>query len=284
MATNETIGDSATHFFKTGNILRRDDSALVRLREMLPASGPNDTRVEYDVWYDMGDKERIHGYVFTDALGQFVYLRVADTARSHEAMRVAAQADVTDEGVDLVSMIAEDAGDKYRLRQPTVAPEKVVFLPGTNLMEKAVDWRELDRMARDGWAFKCHPLTSRDLRVLLAKRFGESTLIDRKASGHALLRTAEKVACANNSEMGLVAIAKGKEFVNIAKRDHGFTYSAIYSALKGAADPKEALTRILSCKASGLIPVHASDPGARIQAFFDTYKDLPHVRPKAANP
>lgn len=280
MSTNESLGDSVTHFYKTGGVLRHRDVELLRLRNILPVQGPASTRVEYDIWYDMNDAQRVHGYVYTDALGQFIYLRVGDASRSHELMAQAARSSVTEEGRTIVRELATATRDKYRLRKTDQRFERVAFLAGANILEKAVDWSKLDELARDGWKLKCHPLTSRDLKQLLVNRFGAEAIIDKGLSGYALLEGAKEVACAENSEMGIAAVAKGKRLVSIGCGNRQLTYSAIYAQLFPSQDKLDTLCRIMSYKASGLIPTCVPDPAERVSSFFDQYKDIPHVPPK----
>lgn len=280
MSTNESLGDSVTHFYKTGGVLRNPDAHLLRLRNILPVQGPNSTRVEYDIWYDMNDASRVHGYVYTDAMGKFIYLRVGDANRTHDLMREAAQSPITDEGRAIFEDLANSSRDKYRLRHTLETYDKVAFLAGANILNKAVDWGKLDRIVQDGWKLKCHPLTSRDLRQLLIKRFGEDAIIDKRVSGYALLDAAREIACAENSEMGIVGVAKGKTLESIGCGNRQLTYSAIYAQLHAASDKRDALLRILSCPYSGLVPACLSDPERRVELFFDHYKDIPHVKPK----
>lgn len=283
MSTNEELGDSVTHFFKTGGVLRNKDETLLPLKNLLPANGPMGTRVEYDVWYDMADKNRIHGYVYTDAMGKFLYLRVGDADRAYAAMEKAANSDFTAEGWHILNDLASTSSDKYKLKKTTKTYDRVVFLAGANILDKAVDWSKLDYLVAKGWKLKCHPLTSRDLNQLLVKRFGQSAIIDKKISGYSLLETASAVACAENSEMGIVAVAKGKELVGVGCGNKQLTYSAIYAQLNLSEDKRITLAKILSCKSSGLIPVVAQDAEERVQLFFNQYKELPHVEPKSNN-
>lgn len=283
MSTSEELGDSVTHFYKTGGVLRNRDDSLISIKALLPKTGPNNTRVEYDIWYDMNDAQRVHGYVYTDAMGKFIYLRVGDANRTHQAMNEAAACDVSAEGKAIIEDLALTAKDKYRLRSLESEHKKIAFLAGANILHKAVDWQKLSDLVDDGWKLKCHPLTSRDLRQLLVNKYGEQNILDKKLSGYSLLESAEEVACAENSEMGIVGVAKGKRLVNIGCGNRQLTYSAIYKQLYESQDKKETLTKIFSCEQSGLIPTQVSNPGRRVALFFDKYRDIPHVKPKSNN-
>lgn len=280
MSSKEELGDSVTHFFKTGGVLRQENEELVALKKLLPVQGPNGTRVEYDVWYDMNDPKSVHGYVYTDAMSKFIYLRVGDANRSHLSMEQAAKCLPTEEGRQILEDLAATSSDKYKLKSTDTIYEKVVFLAGANILNKAIDWDKLGALVKDGWMLKCHPLTSRDLRQLLINKYGKSSIIDKKISGYSLLEGASEIACAENSEMGIVGIAKGKLLTSVGCGNRQLTYSAIYNQLHKASDKKDTLLRILSSKDSGLVPVIIANPLERISAFFDKYRDIPHVKPK----
>ena len=83
--------------------------------------------------------------------------------------------------------------------------------------------------------------------------------------------------------MGIVAVAKGKKLRSIGCGNRQLTYSAIYAQLFGREDKLAVLERIMSFKASGLIPTCIAAPEERIASFFDQYKDIPHVPPKEHN-
>ena len=286
-ALNEKLGDAATHFFKSGNIVRnRANDALERIVELLPPNGPNQTRLEYDVWYDPGDPNRVHGYVYTDIMTQFLYLRAAGAKWSHAVMNTAAEQPVTPRGEELLSHIASHGADKYLLRKTSESVPFVIFLAGTNIINEATDFSRLENAVRQGAKLKCHPLTAAPLMASLRQRFGSENVLDKKLSGHALLDRAAIVGCTDNSEMGLVALAKGKtvyRFGPDSKRQ--FTYSAIYNAIWQNGRPsKNRFLGILSAPFSGLIPVGGADQSERVKAFFSYFRNIPHVRPKSSGP
>jgi hypothetical protein len=285
-ALDERVGDPATHFFKSGNIIRNPaNDALKDLFTLLPKGGPQGTRLEYDVWYDPGDPNRVHGYVYTDIMTQFLYLRAAGVKWSHGIMRQAAEAPVTPRGEELLEKIAESGADKYLLRRTPMQFPFVVFLAGTNIINEATDFAKLENAVKQGAKLKCHPLTAPPLFASLKQRFGAENVLDKKLSGHALLNSAAIVGCTDNSEMGIVALAKGKSVYRFGPDNkRQFTYSAIYNAIWGdeSRPSKLRLARILSAPFSGLIPVHGDDQQQRIDRFFGFYQKVPHVPPRSA--
>ena len=46
LAENDVLGNSAAHFFKSGNIVRGSEiDGLAELKDLLPTKGPNGTNV-----------------------------------------------------------------------------------------------------------------------------------------------------------------------------------------------------------------------------------------------
>lgn len=285
LAENDELGNAAAHFFKSGNIVRgKENDELAALRHLLPKNGPNSTRVEYDVWYDLADKERIHGYVYTDAMAKFIYLRPAGAYHSHKLMEEASKAPITEEGERIFNDLAQNSVDKYRLRKAKEEHDFVIFLPGTNIINEALNWDKLENAIKQGAKLKCHPITAPALMANLKHRFGAENIIDKKVSGHQLLSSAKIVGCCENSEMGIVALAQGKKTFLFGKGLRNLTYSAVYNTVwqNGKADVNK-LRSILSCKYSGLVPVVAQNPQSYVDAFFNHYKDMPHVKPRNTN-
>ena len=71
MSSNEWLGDSVTHFMKTGNALRSDENDnLVNISALIPKQ-VNGVKVEYDISYE-SPKDRVHGYKYTDMLTKVV--------------------------------------------------------------------------------------------------------------------------------------------------------------------------------------------------------------------
>ena len=281
LADKDELGNPVAHFFKSGNVLRsKDNDQLTQLKSLVPEKWINDTKVEYDVWYDFPSDQRIHGYVYTDVLTQFLYIRVASCMWATDAMRQAAQTEITEEGEQLFAEIANNCGDKYRLRKKGLAYEYVIFLAGTNILDKVTDWKKVDEAVKQGARLKCHPLTSAPAYEHLVHKYGDA-VIEKKVSGHELLNNAQVVGCCENSEMGIAALAKGKTVRRFGRRDEWCTYSPIYRALevKGQLSP-DRLKSILSSPTSGLVPSNIDKPYDRIMRFFAEYKGIEHVAPR----
>lgn len=186
----------------------------------------------------------------------------------------AAKSEITEEGEYLFEKMAE-SGDKYRLRTAFEAPSFVVFMAGTNLWNKITNKQRLKNAVDQGAKLKMHPISAPSMRAYMKKEFGEENIIDHKISGHALLETASIVGTFTNSEMGLAALAKNKSVYLMNDQRKQYTFSAIYNAISpGEKVSVERLKRILSCKSSGLIPLHAQNPQEYIDGFFERYEDV----------
>lgn len=285
LAENDELGNPAAHFFKSGNIVRNSENDnLSELRLLLPKNGPNSTRIEYDVWYDLGDNDRIHGYVYTDAMAKFIYLRAAGAYHTHKIMREAAKAPITEEGLAIFNDLANNSVDKYRLRKARESYDFVIFLPGTNIINDAMNWDKVENAVKQGAKLKCHPLTAPGLLAKLKNRYGADNIIDKKISGHQLLQNAKIVGCCENSEMGIVALAQGKKTYLFGNGLRSLTYSAIYHAVwEGGKADQNKLKSVLSAEYSGLIPSASNTPEKYVEAFFNYYKDMPHVKPRNTN-
>lgn len=282
LAEKDELGNAAAHFFKSGNIIRgSENDTLAEMKNLLPTNGPKGTRVEYDVWYDLGDNDNIHGYVYTDAMAKFIYLRAAGAYHTHKIMHKAAQDKITDEGQRIFEDLASNSVDKYRLRKAKEQYDFVIFLPGTNIINQALNWDKLENAIKQGAKLKCHPITAPGLVANLKHKYGAENIIDKKISGHQLLSNASIVGCCENSEMGIVALAQGKTTYLFGNGHKHLTYSALYNTIwKGGKADVNKLRSILSAKYSGLVPAASDNPQEYIDSFFNYYKDMPHVSPR----
>ena len=280
LADNDVLGNKASHFFKSGNIMRtKENDKLAQLRSLLPATGSFKSKLEYDIWYNY-DEPEIYGYTYTDAMSKFIYLRVASTKKAYHNMMVAATEKITEEGEKIFEELKDNSCDKYRLRKKKLNYPFVIFLPGTNILDKVVDKEKVKRAVAQGACLKCHPLTAPGMVANLKYQFGADKIIDKKTSGHQLLEQASIVGCCKNSEMGLIGLAKGKmvylfDNKNLEKMQ---TYDPLYNAVWNGTDYPDPnrLKSILSAKYSGLVPYFIDNPQERIEHFFTFWKGTKH--------
>ena len=265
------MGDTAAHFFKSGNTLRAGNfDELIKISELLPT----DRKVEYDIWYDKNDEQTVHGYVYTDMANQFLYIRPACTVRTYQTMVEAAQSDITDEGEMLYEKM-QLCNDKYRLRKAKASHDFVIFLSGSNIFDKISDISRLQNAVSQGAKCKLHPLSAAPMVAYIKNKLGSDCLIDKNISGHQLMTDASIVGAFTNSEMGLVAASLGKTVYLFNDVRKIYTYSGIYNAVfPGDVYSEERMKRVLSCKSSGLISMFASNPQENIDLFFKRFEDV----------
>jgi len=286
LAQTDVLNNKVAHFFKSGSLLRKDENErLSEIHKLLPPKGNCGTNLEYDIWYDFPDDPRIHGYVYTDVFTKFIFMKPASFAHATRLQMEAAKSNITPSGEMLFDSIINKGTDKYRLRKTNVDYPYIIFLPGTNLINDIVDWDKVEREVKyDGAYLKTHPLTSAFSMADLRKRFGRR-VIDKKLSGHEMLKKCEIVGTFSNSEMGLIALGQGSEVRLFDKKGASpRTYTPIYTSIwKGDVrnTPEvDRLRRILSCEFSGLVSYLVDNPQERIDNFFNFFKDIEHVKPK----
>ena len=142
----------------------------------------------------------------------------------------------------------------------------------------------MENAIKQGAKLKCHPITAPGLVANLKHKYGAENILDKKLSGHELMTSASIVGCCENSEMGIVALAQGKKTYLFGHGHKHLTYSALYNTIwKGGKANTDRLKAILSCKYAGLIPSVSENPQEYIDAFFNHYKEMPHVKPRNNN-
>lgn len=296
LSLDDNLGNNTSHFFKSGNLVRPQDvmDKMVEVRKLLPKNGPNSTRVEYDVWYDVGDPSKIHGYNYTDVLQRFIMLRVCASTWPRELVKdCISEQRVTEEGQKIIDDIANEQKDKYKLRKYRDSNKFVIFLPGSNCYDKLVDIEKCMTFIKKGAKLKMHPITNPPLEAHLRHTFGAENLINKKLSGHQVLEECETVGCCYNSEMGISGIIKGKNFCHIGKDEEVPTtywhiYNGIFAWPEGHFGDEDTYQKRLlwffSSDRNGMIYIHGKNPKEKINNFFNQYRKIPHVIPKSLNP
>jgi len=284
LAFNDVLNDKTAHFFKSGNTRRSSkNQRLNKLHQLLPEKGNYETNLEYDIWYDFKNEPKIRGYVYTDVMTKFLYLKPASSMYCESIIKEAIKHEITEEGEAIFQDMLDTSNDKYKLSKSDVEYPYVIFLPGTNILFDVVDQKKIkNAVEKDGAKLKMHPLTSPFAVSYLKTTYGKENIIDRKLSGHDILKKSKIVGTFSNSEMGLVALAQGSK-VNIfdKKNISEKTYTPIYKALwrDGEANIEE-LKRLLSCDFCGLVSYLSKNPEQKIKNFWDFFKDVIHVKPK----
>lgn len=211
-------------------------------------------------------------FTYTEMLGCF-YVAPQSSELAARVVQAAYDSDtcVPDAGggFDAVAAImARPQMDKYALSATKgPLPERVVFLPGTNLFDSAVS-RELLVAAMTRYPdlhIKPHPMTNERTLRTLGRLFDYERVLEPMASGWDYLQAARHVYVTTATEMGLYAVLLGKRVHNISqiKAEARGAYAPFYRLLWDL-DPDEAraaLVRALNAPAGGF--VHPADPDLR---------------------
>ena len=274
MSTNEWMGDSTTHFMKSGEVFRSDDNdQLHELAKLIPKEA-NGVKVEYDITYDA---PHIAGYKYTDFLTKAIYLAPNSFKISRNNISEVAGWDSTDEGLEVADKLRESICDKYFLDNDDEEYEcdELVVLPGTNILirEGAIDMEKIDGLVTNGAKVKLHPITSRVWRNLLANRWGRDNVIPADAPLYPILRGCKKVHFPMSSETGISSTLLGKQIgIITGPKPTICNFEFIYRGLDGCNASKrliDKLTALLSHPESGIITVFHRDPEKRINQYFE---------------
>lgn len=145
LAFNDVLNNDIAHFFKSGTIRRSEkNKQLDKIHHLLPKKGIHGTNLEYDIWYDFEGEEKIRGYVYTDVMTKFVYIKPASSLFSRRLLRKSIKENITEEGERIFQDIANNNTDKYKLRSIEKTYPYIVFLPGTNILNEITDENKIE--------------------------------------------------------------------------------------------------------------------------------------------
>jgi hypothetical protein len=297
LSLEDKFGVNSSHFFKSGNMPQSDISQeLKNIVQQLPDRGPYQTHLDYDIWFDMKDYPKVHGYSYTDVLSNFIMLRCCSEKHSNlHIEHVLMNGSINEKGNTIFNHLLNNNTDKYNLRKirkkfDDLNLKAVVFLPGNNIYDSIVDLEKVDKFIEEHNAvIKFHPLTPEILESRVTKRYGKNKVISNHFSGHEIMENAEIVAVGRNSEMGLISAIKNKKVVLFDKieNERVYTYTHLYNNLIerelgffGSDDTsyESRFKKLFSSNYSGLISKF-SDVSLEVESFFDYFKKFEHVKP-----
>jgi len=163
--------------------------------------------------------------------------------------------------------------DKYKLSSvdsDTKLPKKVIFLPGGNVFEKAVDKERLyELMADQQWFIKMHPLSQDKLQRSLGMEFGYHRILGAGLSGLQVLSQCTHVCSTATSEMALQAFIQGKAYIDITKYSNlwMFPYVNLVVHCIHSDNPLQMLYKLLLHPASGFLASELGDVEERIARY-----------------
>jgi hypothetical protein len=163
-------------------------------------------------------------------------------------------------------------GDKYVLVDFEYDyPEKVIILPGSNLLETCVDKVALNRAFDQGAWVKPHPLTNRAHRELFKREYG-ARLLPPNYSGATVVKNSKVIYTSGSSELTLMAVLLGKEVIEIGQGDPLGGYLTIWKFLSLFYNKRFYLNKLLNSTASGIFFPHSTDE--EFDEYFKIYKKV----------
>lgn len=212
-------------------------------------------KIQYDIAYD----GHPHELSFTECFGGMggIYIRPADSALSR---RLLASPFRPTRSIDFL----RNAEDKYA-QLPIYSPvDHVIFLPGTNLLDR-YKAEVFKPFYKKGVKVKPHPITSEFFRFQLLREYGDDVL-PLKGSAQSILRQVKEVTVTQHTEMGLYALLQGKK-VNVIPAGKGLlpVYRYFY-------ETGDRLPEVLSSHLSGLFFMN-DNIEAQVDEWFDYYQN-----------
>jgi len=278
LSINESLGDIPTHFMKSGSASRpiSDLNELAEFRKKIIPQKYRGSSFEYDIWFNTNELHTIRKWLYTDFLGNGIYIRVPSIKINDRLFKSIVNSDIKiDE--ERCEKIVNNFHNKYNLSTNLEYHDKVVFLPGTNIISKGktLHWGRLRQCVEEGFVIKPHPITQKVWIAMLKKEFGEDTVLDKKVGGFELLANCTNCAVMQNSEMGLMALMLDKQLrlVSHAREDREknlWTYESIYATIANTK-AKESLMKIFSARNSGIIFSFDNDAEYRIENYLNNF-------------
>jgi len=281
LSINESLGDIPTHFMKSGSAYRpiSDLEGLAEFRERVLPKQHRGSPFEYDIWFNTNALRTVHKWLYTDFLGNGIYIRVPSININSRLFQSIVDSDIRiDE--ERCEKIVNNFHNKYTLGTNLEYHDKVVFLPGTNIISKGktVHWGRLKQCIDEGFVIKPHPITQKVWIAKMKKEFGDDKVLDKKVGGFELLANCKEVATMQNSEMGLMALMldKNLRLVSYAREDREknlWTYESFYETVANT-NAKESLKKIFSAKNSGILFNFDEDAEIRLEMYLNNFWDM----------
>ena len=272
MTIKESLGDIPTHFMKSGSSYRpiQDLNTLEAFKERIIDESYRGAKFQYTV----------HKWLYTDFLGNGITIRVSSIKINDRLMESIVNDPYLEIDHERCEKIVNNFHNKYTLGINEKYHDKVIFLPGTNLITKGkcIHWGRVRRAVDNGFVIKPHPITQKVWIAKMKKDYGEENVLDKKVGGFELLANCKECATMPNSEMGLMALMLDKQLsmVSHTKEDREkslLTYESIYHAIANT-NAKESLMKIFSAKNSGIIFSFDEDAEQRKELFLNNFWNM----------
>ena len=270
-----SIAKNINDYERIGDNLKRKDkenSFGIKVEEIFEAKAP--LPICFDV--NCGQPLFFSEFTYVDIMGG-IYLKAQNTevnARVMEQSVIACSNETYPEDSN------KHLKDKYNLKELEFdAPEKIIFLAGSNLL--GVENREaLIPMMYDDplLVIKPHPNMTKDGLMMLGREYGWDKIIDPNISGYSLLKGCKTAFSTTNSEMGMISAALKKPHADITSILHfeRLTYSGIHRLFRpmNVEHNYKTFARIFNSTSSGFIPPWATNVEERVDGFIKLVMEI----------
>jgi len=283
--SEETLGNKLTHIFKSGSSLRnqKDLDKLAQFKKKIIPESREGVKFEYDVWFNTNELHTIKKWLYTDFLGEGIYIRVNSVKINDRLLKSIVNSDIKiDE--KRIDKIKSNLRNKYELKIVEKHYDKIIFPPGTNLLTKntpCVHWGRMKKLVNEGYVIKPHPITTSLYIARMKRVFGEENVLDKRSGGMELLMNCSHVGTMPNSEMGLIALLLKKQISLIChtkeEREKSLlTYESIYHACANT-NGHNAIKKIFSATNSGIIFNFDEDAKARLDNYINNFWEFKKI-------
>ncbi len=252
----ERMGNPSVQCLRLGGLVREETiKQCERLEALLCEEASRaDINTAYDLSYNGKPGDLRYTEIFA-ALGG-LYIAPCDLRAALAVLdRAIAQRCEAVDYRQVFSQQVQAAGrlDKYLLHAyDCSAAERLVLLPGSNLLEQAVDKRLLNQAVSRGAYVKPHPLTSQAHMHRLKNEYG-SRVLPRRYSGFKAMAEAKVVYATGTTELALYALLLGKNVKVISTQDIYGGYGCIFEKVMSTTDPARYLNYLLNSERSGIV-------------------------------
>lgn len=273
-----TIAENIDDKERLGPDLKRKDrenTLAINVEEIFEAKSP--LPISYDV--NCNQQPYFSEFTYCDVMGG-MYLKTHNTEVN---ARVVEQSVIDCENETYPDDVNNYLKDKYDLNDvPFKAPEKIVFLPGSNLLGIENKETLLPMLYSDpAVAIKPHPNLTKNGLMFLGREYGWDKLIDPDVSGYKLLSGCQTAFSTANSEMGMISAVIKKPHADITSIMHfeRLTYSAIHRLFSpmNVDHNHKTFARLFNSTSSGFIPPWAYNIEERIDGFLKLAMEIRNV-------
>jgi hypothetical protein len=173
------------------------------------------------------------------------------------------------------SKLFESPKDKYKNSEVCTFDniEKLVVLPGSNILRSLVDRNQLIRLAKDGAYAKVHPVTNPEDKKEIKNLFGDRT-IDSECGLYEAFSVAKSIYTTSASESALFAVMNDKDLFSIEEDRHDFkgAYSPLINMLfwnDSKKDRKDSINALINSDITNIF-----HPDGEYKAKINNFLDI----------